>query len=527
MYNAVSVALVSRIYSSRVKDVRSSIYYHVSDWNSDYVINQNVLLEEEKEKEYSLLKNFNSSLIYAKKILKSDPTLLDYYKRSVYDYLADQYSIPLQEIDASNVTMFIEITNPDVKILNAVKTNNTNDTIYPMSVPSWAYFNIPTSYCLYALTEQATRNSLFAYTDAPSAQFKIPGGFGAYVMRQREYSSSSSTIDSLSSKISARNIYQSYPFNFTIFNSYVFSKESSDSFNANWSAEIEATYQATLYRQEYWYKAAEALRDANGNLIGENEVVFSALQTEADVEVRPSQTEIYALGDDRLNGKYRLQVKSTQAAKNSYIYTRDIDLGNVATAYAVGAKGLLEEYIAFIQITLREHGIDCDLTKKYDNQTKTAVTKFQRRHDARLVDGVVDSETKSLFCREVWKKMLQTDPNRFNAVIERVKGNNPKSVKYIQHSATVAEIWELKNTDLDFQKVTFTGTNDPLSLSDTIYVSVPEKFRDARLSDTKVVDVKIKVGNFAKAKSYKGIQIEEVRAIPFTASGSARSRIFF
>lgn len=50
LYNACSIALLNRAFSTRIKDLRSSIYYQVSNWQSSYVINGNALLEDEKRR---------------------------------------------------------------------------------------------------------------------------------------------------------------------------------------------------------------------------------------------------------------------------------------------------------------------------------------------------------------------------------------------------------------------------------------------------------------------------------------------
>lgn len=258
MYNAVSVALTSRIFSSKVKDVRASCYYHVSDWNNNYVINQNVLLDEEKRDSYSLIKDLDGRLNYAKNITTSSLSVLDFYKKSVYDFLADQYSIALQEIDTSNMEFYIEVTNPDVKISNSILIEKDSALSQDVS-------EIPTSYSLYKIDSSAIQAPIYAYTNAPSAAFKVPGGFGAYVLRERVYKSSALTQDTLSSKISSRNIYQSYPFKFSIFNSYAQSTESPTVFSANWSAEITATYDAVLQRQEFYRIEPKAIDGSRRN----------------------------------------------------------------------------------------------------------------------------------------------------------------------------------------------------------------------------------------------------------------------
>lgn len=255
------------------------------------MINQNVLLEEEKVTEYSLIKDFDDKLNYAKNISASNQSILQFYKKSIYDNIADQYSITLQEMDVSNIEFYVEVTNPDVIIANSTKITET--------VPE-----IPTSYTLFRINEKSIESPLYAYTNAPSAQFKIPGGFGAYVLRQRAYKSSLITQDNLSPKISPRNIYQSYGFKFSIFNSYVQSSESPTILNADWSAEISATYEATLKRQEF-YRVAPTVIPGSGQNVEDQPEKWSDTKTDKDVKPDPSQTEVYADGDDRLNGQYR------------------------------------------------------------------------------------------------------------------------------------------------------------------------------------------------------------------------------
>lgn len=467
-------------------------------------------MEDEKISVYNLIKDSDGKLNYAKNLTVSSSSIIDFYKKSVYDYLADQYSITLQEIDISNMEFYVEVTNPDVVISNSTKITQDSSTAQDIS-------EIPTSYTLYKLDQSSIQAPLHAYTNAPSAKFSVPGGFGAYVVKERLYKSSLTTQDNLSAKISSRNIYQSYPFKFSIFNSYVQSTESPTTFSADWSAEITATYDATLDRQEFW-KIGPQVTGTETRQISEEEKTTDTLTA---VETSPKQTEIYALADDRLDGKYRLTVSESSGSRNHYIYTRDIDVGNVSTNYKLKGSGMLSEYIAYIQITLREAKLsnnsllDCPLSKTFDQATHNAVVKFQQVYSARLKDGIVDSETKSLFTREVWKKMLQTDPNRYEAVLARVGVSNSDVLKYIRNAATVAEIWELANTDLDFEKVSYTGSSGPSTIGDTIYVAVPESFRQPQLENVTILKLNITAGGFKNATSYKGIALKEVRAYAY------------
>lgn len=496
---------------SKVKDVRASCYYHVSDWNSNYVINQNVLLDQEKQESYRLIKDADNKLNYAKSITTSNLSVLNFYKRSVYDFLADQYSIALQEIDVSNIEFYIEVTNPDVNISNSTKLGSASS-------------DIPSSYTLFRIDPSAVEAPIHAYTNAPSATFTMPGGFGAYVLRERVYKSSLSTQDTLSSRISSRNIYQSYPFKLSVFNSYAQSTESPTIFTADWSAEITATYDAVLQRQEFYREAPRPI-DGEGEYVPDKPEEWSDLKTDRNIETEANQTEIYALSDDRLNGNYRAVSVDSGSSRNNYIFTRDVNNGNTYKNYKVGQTGMLAAYVAYIQITLREAKLlnsslaECPLTKVYDKATSDAVLKFQQVYKARIKDGIVDSETKSLFTREVWKKMFQTDNGRYVAVVDRIKNsNNSSSVVFIENAATVAEIWELKNTELSFQKISYTGTSGPLEVTDTIFVAIPERYRSSLVKDVKIHSVNIYPGTFRNAPSYKGISIQEVKAYPFDIS---------
>ena len=262
-----------------------------------------------------------------------------------------------------------------------------------------------------------------------------------------------------------------------------------------------------------------------GETVPDKPEVWSDLKTDRNVETEAAQTEIYAIADDRLNGEYRSQKVESGGTRNHYLFTRDVTHGNTYKNYKLGQTGMLPAYVAYIQITLREAKLsnsslaECPLTRVYDKATADAVLKFQQVYKARIKDGVVDSETKSLFSREVWKKMFQTDNARYEAVRARVSGSNNKdALVFIQNAATVAEIWELKNTELSFQKVSFTGSSGPSEITDTIFVAVPARYRSSLVKDVTIHSIGIYPGTFNGAPSYKGISIQEVKGYAFDTS---------
>ena len=498
LYNACSVALLSRAFSSRVKDLRSSMYYQVSNWQSSYVLNGNALLEDEKKEIYSLIKVDNENAVgtskYARNLIPSNSSVLEFYKKSIYDFLADQHSISLQEIDSSNLEFYIEVTNNDVEIANATPIKG-GDRIYLAVVQSGT--EIPTSYNLFRVDNDSTTGSIYAYTDSPSAQFTIPGGFGPHVIRERLYRSSTKEInDQLSSSISSSNSYKNYTFNFSIFNSYNQSSESTLSFSANWSAVMTAKYTATLSRQARY----EDVHLPGSRRLADDVAITNTFETDGAFS-----------GADRIDA-YKKGINSNDPV-NNFLYTGDIQQGNVIGAYGIGtttsgglvgvvpagyrggtadrmeravvysatsasSDKMLTEYIKYIQISMREAGILVagklpELSGKFEVNTFNAVKAFQISVNARFENGKVDSETKSLIAIHVWKSIKNSDPTRYSSIIARLETNNPTVVKYVVAAADAIELHDLPNRDWNYRKITFTGQSGPKKLVDSIFLAVP------------------------------------------------------
>ena len=188
LYNAVAVAALSKMQSSRITDLRSSTYYVTGNWNSSYVLNGSVLLDSEKAP-YTQIQDslFNTSgsgvTKYSKNLTSSYGSILDYYKKICYDTIPDSYSILAQDIDLSNLQIFIEVTNPDVNIANNQLVNNDHLT--------GDLSDIPTSYKLYKVPPTQYAAHAYAYTDSTSLPFVIPGGFGPHIIKEKVINRSS------------------------------------------------------------------------------------------------------------------------------------------------------------------------------------------------------------------------------------------------------------------------------------------------------------------------------------------------
>lgn len=503
LYNAVSVSLLSRAFSKKIKDIRSSMYYQISNWESSYVMNGNVLLDEEKKEVYSLIKENNSASLgttkYARNIIPKDSSILEYYKKNIYDFLSDQHNISLQEIDTANLEFYIEVTNSDVIIANALQVINDYGV-------SGDVQEIPTSYSLFKLNNENINSTVYAYTDSPSAQFVVPGGFGPYVIRERLYRSSVKEInDSLSNYISSTNIYKNYSFNFSIFNSYNQSSESPVNFSANWAAVMTAEYTATLSRQARYEDVYPP-----GSKLLKDDVAFTAKY----------ETGAAFSGADRIDG-YR-DVTSSKDPVNNFLYTGDIQQGNIIGSYGIGKPGMLVEYIKYIQISMREAGILVagklpELTGRYETNTSNAVKAFQASVGARFENGQVDSETKALIAINIWKSIKNNDPSRYQSILSRLQTNNPTVIKYVVAAADAIELSDLPSTEWNYRKITFSGYAGPTKLVDTIFYAVPfgaipyNGISEQDLKNQVLKSVTIYPGTFAGAPSYKGIALKEAK----------------
>ena len=384
LYNAAAVALLSKIQASKVVDLRSSTYYVVGNWNSSYVVNGSVLLEDEKS-QYSLIpdSNYSDTRKYCKNLTSTYGSILDYYRRIAYDSIPDQYNILIQDIDTSNLELYVEITNKDIILANFSTINNDYLT--------GNLNDIPSSHNLYRILPTQYESHVHAYTNSNSLPFVVPGGFGPHVIKELPLAHNDQLSQNRFSSSLTSNSYKSYPFDFEIFSSYSQSSEVPASFDVTWSAPMTATGTATLNRKK--------------------RIVISEATNLRESDIAP--TKGYSAVDVDDDDRYRKMEKLARIThvRNNFFYSGDIDAGNAVTQYKRGSSG---DYVKYIQYTLAYSGIDSikniAIDGDYGAQTESFVRIFQTKKDLIWVDGVVDSQTKSYLIR-VWKKIAREDNN--------------------------------------------------------------------------------------------------------------------
>jgi hypothetical protein len=488
VYNAVAVSTLAKIQASKVTDVRSSTYYVTGNWNPSFVINGEVLLEDEKSA-YSLIpdSNFSNTRKYSKNLTASYGSIIDYYRKICYDLLPDQYSILLQDIDLSNIEIYLEITNRDVLlsnlqlVANDYATGNIND--------------IPSSHTLYRVQPTQYSANAFAYTNSTSYPFVVPGGFGPHVIKEVPMAYYGDISGDRFSPSTSSSNYKSYNFDFNIFSSYSQSSEIPASFDVSWAAQMLGTGTATLSRKK--------------------KVSLSQATNYSNFNTEPSAG--YSAVDVDDNNFFKKLEKSARIShvKNNFFYSGDIDLGNQSQQYKRGSTG---DYVKYIQYTLANSGISSIKNMKVDgtfgSQTESYLKIFQTAKKQIWIDGIVDSETKSYLIR-VWKE-LSLNVADFNSIVSKIRAKDPGVIKYINQHVN-PEIEELSNSTLDYRRVSFTGSpsgGPNGTIKDIIFVRVPSRFNTAKaannINTVNIKKIKIVPGTFANANKYKGIKINSI-----------------
>jgi len=147
LYNAVSFAMYCRAYAGTTLDTRSSLFNYVSEWRSSWAMNQDALLDQEKEEFFTNISINSSTTRYSRDLTKTYSSIEDFYLKNIYDHLPTYHRDKISYLDLSQVEYFIEVTNPDIIINNSLKIND------PLTD-----YNIPSSYNLFKLNNRKAKN---------------------------------------------------------------------------------------------------------------------------------------------------------------------------------------------------------------------------------------------------------------------------------------------------------------------------------------------------------------------------------
>ena len=233
LYNIVSYALYCRTQATRLIDHRSALYNFITQWDSSWTMDQDALFDDEKEEYFTEISIDNLGSKYVRNIINNNNSMFDFYKSSLSSFLPPIQREIIQDLSSSNVEIFIEVTNPDVLISNATIVDNNS-----MSSED----NIPSSYYLFKVTNPDAK--CFAYTNKVSPKLVIPSNFGAYAIRDSEYSTSGTRR--LNNDLNVLNSFRSYPFNLTSKYNYARAVDKPVSLDVILNTSLSVTFNATL-----------------------------------------------------------------------------------------------------------------------------------------------------------------------------------------------------------------------------------------------------------------------------------------
>jgi hypothetical protein len=193
-------------------------------------------------------------------------------------------------------------------------------------------------------------------------------------------------------------------------------------------------------------------------------------------------------------------IASTQAsfiadqfiAANSPIYlaTESVTLGGVSpgkvftsttTTSTVSRpttrNGYSADFVKYVQYTLLKMGYKITVDGLYGSSTGTQIRLFQHNAGLGFVDGIVDSQTKSVLAT-YWLNLYKNNNAKYNDI----RADAPTgSQKYISAAVKYSDISNIGIPGKEYRRISFTGVPGPTVLEDYIFFKVPQKANDQLL----------------------------------------------
>ena len=467
LYNCMLVAINDRIESSRsVIDVRSSVHYFTTGWNNDWVINSDVLYDDERAEYYENINNAGSNL-YARNIINSPKT---YYIEEIKKIITT-YQDRFFDENQNNISFYIEFTNANVQW-----TNTT-------AVTSMERNEISSSY---EIVKIANKNSkCHAYTTKVSPAFVIPSGFGPYQIRAKTVTSK---VDPLSSFSNVAP--QNYPFQFNLSHSKISGGDNPKSF----SASIRSVLNVEFEQKNNWtFSETRYTPAAPKKITVPGVAASSSTVTGATISYSPSSAQTSESAN----------ALASSDDNNAFVYTGDISQGNTWDEYFQG-KGT-GTFVRYIKLTMHHAGYNksSPTNGTFDASLSTEVKAFQTSRGL-PADGIIDSRTKEEMAF-VWsgKTAEQLEATRVSVVDK----NNYKDTGIWDYVFAASKV-KTANVNIvngnEVKMINFTGSSKASSKI-KMWVAVPLR-SDANIE--KVVKAEIYPIAFGpSATSYKGIRI--------------------
>lgn len=429
IYNCILVAINDRVESSRIKtDVRSSVHYFTSDWNNNWVINSNVLFEEEKIKYFSNITNNNQTILARNIITSPKSYYIDQIKKIISTY-QDRFF----DQDQNNISFYIEYTNDNVSWTNSLPVTDLEKN------------EISSSYEIVKIDNK--ESACYVYTEKESPFFLIPSGFGPHVIKEKIIESKADKPSSFSS-----NPPKNYDFSFQLNHTLTSGSDSARVFSASVKTNSNVRFtQKNIYNELVTPErpARDSYIDYNSPIAGPRTVTPGATIAYRPISLLTTESN------------YGTAVTNPFSC---FVYTGDIAEGNTWDEYYQDKAGMQTTYIKYIQLTLNHAGyptaVDGLFKKvgKQDSVTHKNIKLFQAAQGMKE-DGIVDSRTKEALAF-VWaaKDADSLEKTRVS-VVDKNNYKDTKIWNYIKRASEISTASSSIVNNNSFRMINFTGSS--------------------------------------------------------------------
>jgi hypothetical protein len=151
-----------------------------------------------------------------------------------------------------------------------------------------------------------------------------------------------------------------------------------------------------------------------------------------------------------------------------------VTVANVSTTSTTSRpttrNGYSADFVEYIQYTLSKLGYDVAINGIYDSKTGAAIRLMQHRLSFNFVDGIVDSETKSILSIH-WLNLYKNNTTAFDDQVT----NAPRGVaKYINAAVQYSDIANIGIPGKEYRRISFTGVPGPTEIVDYFICKVPQ-----------------------------------------------------
>ena len=202
--------------------------------------------------------------------------------------------------------------------------------------------------------------------------------------------------------------------------------------------------------------------------------------------VNPSARVATFFADTYNTNAKKLQLANLIMSKFSrdyYFVTQEAPSSNSNYSSSSGS-----DYIKYIQYTLAKQKYPVTVNGRYDRTTHLQVKNFQTAKSQSFIDGIVDSETKSVLAT-YWLNLYKNNIDRFNLELNAAPA---EARKYILKSVEYSDISNIGIPGKEYRRISFTGVTGPTEIVDYIICKVPQV-----AAGQKVHSVTVKAGGWS------------------------------